>query len=138
MMDRAKKYWPIVLVASFLGTALLVVAIFYFSSQSEPAKMAVQVLRDSPVAHEVLGNIEKTGWPSGGVKTSSGGVGSANFQISVSGNLAAGTFYASLYKRNGAWVYDSGSLRLSDGRSFPIAAPPPGTQLPPAKNSSPH
>ena len=131
-MDRAKKYWPIVLVASLLGTALLVVAIFYFLSQSEPAKMAVHVLRGSPIAHEVLGDIEKTGWPSGSVKTSGGGVGSANFQVSVRGSLAEGTFYASLYKRNGAWVYDSGSLRLSDGRSFPIPPPPPGSHpLPP-------
>jgi len=138
-MDRAKKYGPIILILSLPATALLVFAIFYFLGQSEPAKVAVQVLRTSPIAHEVLGDIQKTGRPSGGIKTSSGGVGSANFEVSVEGSLAAGTFYASLYKRNGAWIYDSGALRLSDGRNFPIPPPPPGQKKnPDAMTSSPH
>jgi cytochrome oxidase complex assembly protein 1 len=94
--------------------------VFYKMKDSEPARMAVQSLRQSPTAQEALGEIHKTGWPIGSLSTEGGGSGSASFSMSVEGSKAKGKYYASLTRVNGQWRFLSGRLQLADGRSVEI------------------
>jgi hypothetical protein len=125
--DRAESFgrrlWPVWLIFSLIATGLFIAGIFYFLSQSEPAKMTHQVLRSSPVVRQAIGEIQDIGWANGGMSTRSGGSGTANFTVSVKGTKGKGKFYSYFQKRHDIWQYESGRLRLDDGRS--INVPPP-------------
>lgn len=121
--NRARRLWPLWVALSLLATGLFVGGLLYFLGQSEPAKRTVEILHRSPVVRQALGDIQDVGWPSGGITTRSGGSGTANFTVSVKGSLAKGKFYAYFQKRHDLWRYESGRLRLDDGRS--IGVPPP-------------
>lgn len=121
--DRVRRLWPLWLALSLLATALFIGGLLYFLGQSEPAKMTSEVLRRSPVVRQAIGEIQAIGWANGGITTRSGGSGTANFTVSVKGSLAEGKFYAYFQKRHDLWQFESGRLRLDDGRS--ISIPPP-------------
>jgi len=125
--DRTEKFgrrlWPLWLAMSLLATGVFIAGLLYFLSQSEPAKMTEQVLRSSPVVRQAIGEIQDIGWANGGMSTRSGGSGTANFTVSVKGTRGKGKFYSYFQKRHDIWAYESGRLRLDDGRS--INVPPP-------------
>ncbi|HEX5034289.1 MAG TPA: cytochrome c oxidase assembly factor Coa1 family protein [bacterium] len=127
------KYVVLAAVAFFLLLCLTIGGIlffvFYQLKDSEPAKMAVTILRQSPVAQHQLGELQDTGWPIGNFSTDGGGSGKAAFSMSVKGSKAKGKYYASLYRQHGIWHYQSGRLEMADGRSLEI--PGPGTGAPP-------
>ena len=120
----SRRLWPLWLSLILLGTAAFIGAIFFFLGKSEPARMSLKVLRESPAVRQAVGDIQDLGWPSGGMSTRSGGTGTANFTVSVKGSLAKGKFYAYFIKRHDVWHYESGRLRLDDGRSIDIPSPP--------------
>ena len=125
--DRAESFgrrlWPLWLALSLMATGVFIAGLLYFLSQSEPAKMTEQVLRSSPVVRQAIGEIQDVGWANGGMSTRSGGSGTANFTVSVKGSQGKGKFYSYFRKRHDIWAYESGRLRLDDGRS--INVPPP-------------
>lgn len=118
-----RRHWVAFTAMILIATGAFIFGVFYFVGKSEPAELTLEVLRSSPAAREALGEIRDVGWPSGGMRTSGGGVGSANFEVSVEGSKAKGVFYASLYKRLGKWRFESGTLLLDNGRN--VAVPPP-------------
>lgn len=118
-----RRLWPLGVAVIVFLTGLFIAALFYFLSNSEPAKMTVKVVRESPVIRQALGEIQDVGWANGGISTRSGGSGTANFSVSVKGSLAKGKFYAYFVKRHDVWAYDSGRLRLDNGRSINVPLP---------------
>lgn len=118
-----RRLWPLWLALSLIATGIFIAGLFYFLSQSEPAKMTAQVLRRSPVVRQAIGEIQDIGWANGGISTRSGGSGTANFTVSVKGTHGKGKFYSYFQKRHDVWQYESGRLRLDDGRS--VNVPPP-------------
>ena len=117
------RHWKALAALIVVATGAFIFGLIFLLGKSEPAKMTLEVLRTSPVVREAVGEIRDTGWPSGGMKTASGGVGTANFEVSVEGTKAEGRFFASFYKRLGKWRYESGSLLLDNGKNY--AVPPP-------------
>ena len=135
------KYVVLAAVAFFLLLGLTIGGIlffvFYQLKESEPAQMAVTVLRQSPVAQQNLGELQDTGWPIGNFSTDGGGSGKAAFSMSVQGSKAKGKYYASLYRQHGIWHYQSGRLEMADGRSLEIPGPEARPGLPPPVAEAP-
>jgi hypothetical protein len=102
----------------------IVTFVFYQIKNSEANKIAVAALRESPAAHQALGDIQSVGWPIGSFSVEGGGSGKASMSMSVKGSKAKGKYYASLLRVNGLWNLTSGRLELKDGGSIPIAAAP--------------
>ncbi|HYL99471.1 MAG TPA: cytochrome c oxidase assembly factor Coa1 family protein [Blastocatellia bacterium] len=84
-------------------------------NSSDANKVAVKMLRQSPEAASVLGEVTDIGWPYGDLESNF-----ATLYMSVKGKKAAGSFFASLKKENGKWILVSGRLQLSDGTSIDI------------------
>ena len=121
---RVRSLWPLWLAFILIATGLFIGAIFFFLGKSEPATMTVKIVRESPVIHRAVGEIQDVGWANGGITTRSGGSGTANFTVSVKGSQGKGKFYAYFQKRHDIWQYESGRLRLNDGRSIDVPPPP--------------
>jgi hypothetical protein len=116
--------------------------VFYKLKDSEPARLAVQSLRQNPTAVQALGEIQKTGWPVGSFSVEGGGSGHASFSISVLGTKAKGKYFVTLLRENNVWRLQSSRLQLADGTSLELggsAAMPegvsPGGPLPAAAES---
>src|SRR5262249_54574128 len=94
--------------------------VFLKLKNSEPARMAVQSLRQNPAAAQALGEIQRTGWPIGSFSVEGGGSGQASFSISVRGTKARGKYYATLLRENNVWRLQSSRLQLADGTSLEL------------------
>src|SRR5215471_15305405 len=109
------------LVLLAAGVAVAVYYGFKFALNSSPAyRTAVAALTESSAAAERLGKIEKIGVPGGSVASQSTGTGAATLSMLVTGSKTTGTYYATLYRKNGEWYFESGRLELADGRSINI------------------
>ncbi|HEX5034560.1 MAG TPA: cytochrome c oxidase assembly factor Coa1 family protein, partial [bacterium] len=94
----SRRLWPLWAAFVLFATGVFIAGLFYFLSNSEPAKMTVQIAKTSPAVRQALGEIQDVGWANGGISTRSGGSGTANFTVSVKGSMAKGKFYAYFVK----------------------------------------
>ena len=115
-----------------IGIGIAVAAFFgirYALKSSDAAKVAVQALKESSAARQVLGEINDVGTPMGSISSEIGGSGSATLSMSVTGTKASGKYYATLQRRNGQWMLISGRVELADGRSINVETVTPVFQL---------
>jgi cytochrome oxidase complex assembly protein 1 len=129
IVNEPKKSFPpwvktliIVLSIGFtlalMGVAALVYVIFYQIKESQPAKLSVAVVKNSPEVQGAVGENEKIGWPIGSVSVEGGGSGQASFSFKVKGSKGEGKAYTTLKKINGQWYLESGRFQVKNGPSL--------------------
>jgi TonB family protein len=82
---------------------------------SEPYLLAVEDLKNSPVAAEHFGEIRDTGFPLGNFNEG-GGSGHAEFTMSVDGEKGAGNYMVTMSKTDGVWSIRNSVIKTPDGK----------------------
>ena len=94
---------PLVLGGAFV--AFLVLVIFGALKQTDVYKTAVARAKSNPQVIAALGQPIEEGWFLSGSTETSGGSGTANISIPISGPKGKGTIYAEATKSAGEWNY---------------------------------
>lgn len=85
--------------------AVLVFVVFAAMKSSDVYKTAVARAKASPAVTQALGSPLKEGMLVSGSTNTSGGSGSADLSIPVSGPKGQGTIYVTATKSGGEWIY---------------------------------
>lgn len=104
------------LLLLFAGGILAVVGLVFGTLRSsEPYQTAMETLRETPEAIELLGEPIEEGWFASGQVSWSGSGGHAELAIPVSGAKAAATLYVVAHREDGEWHYERMELVAEDG-----------------------
>lgn len=138
------RNWKWMLPVGCLSLILIAVAvgagIFFFAmsalKSSDVYKGALERTRSNPEARAALGEPIKDGWLVQGNVNFSGGSGTANLQIPVSGPKKSGTIQARAVYEGDAWMYERLDLVVDGGETIQLLAtadgqdvsPPPGIE----------
>lgn len=138
------RNWKWMLPVGCLGLILAGVAVlgglFFVGmsalKSSEVYKGALERTRSNPEARAALGEPIKDGWLVQGNVNFSGGSGTANLQIPVSGPKKSGTIQARAVYEGDAWMYERLDLVVDGGETIQMLAtadgqdvsPPPGIE----------
>ena len=124
------RNWKWMLPVGCLGLILVVAAaggaIFLFAmsavKSSDVYKGALQRAQSNPAAVSLLGEPIKDGWLVKGNVQFTGGSGSANFEIPLSGPKNSGTLYVRAINEGGAWMYERLDLFAQSGERVSLLA----------------
>jgi TonB family protein len=124
------RNWKWMLPVGCLGLILVVAAaggaIFFFAmsavKSSDVYKGALQRAQSNPAAVSLLGEPIKDGWLVKGNVQFTGGSGSANFEIPLSGPKNSGTLYVRAVNEGGAWMYERLDLFAQSGERVSLLA----------------
>lgn len=88
--------------------------------KSEPYKMSVKLIEESPQAKALIGDIEKFGWfPMGSIKTS-GDSGTADLSTIVFGTKQKAKLITKAVKNMGEWNITNAILKAKDGTTLDL------------------
>jgi TonB family protein len=129
------RNWKWMLPVGCLGLILIAVAvgagIFFFAmsalKSSDVYKGALDRARSNPEAVAALGEPIKDGWLVQGNVNFSGGSGTANLQIPVSGPKKSGTIQARAVYEGDAWMYERLDLVVEGGETISLLDRAAGT-----------
>lgn len=133
------RNWKWMLPVGCLGLILVGVAVlgglFFVGmsamKSSEVYRGAMERVRSNPEARVALGEPIKDGWLVQGNVNFSGGSGTANLQIPVSGPKNSGTVQARAVYESGAWMYERLDLVVGGGETIQLLATADGQDVPP-------